>query len=453
MKTEKILCFSVLASMCAHAATIDDVIVRQQWPWSSEIKIEYVISGVVDPVNLTIEAFDGNAPLNIPVEAVKGDIYGISANGIGTITIYPEKAFAGRTSISEFNVRLTPIVASSNVNEVVYKIIDIEQTPMSVTDVTRADILNGKYGTYETDYSKVGPGFTTSLSDVLIWTGVTNGDLYRTSKIALRKIPAAGKSFTMGVREDQKDNVRQVSGVNVSFSHDYWIGVFEMTQYQIRKLNPSYESWETNVVYRDVRAGGKLSYTGCRGDTGWPKKTDHSDVTAASPIGVLQRQASLPNLDLPTEAQWEFAARAGTTTDLPSGKDYSIGNYAEIGRGWGINCEVAEMQPGNAGNVYPLRDSDLSYGIGKVGMYRPNAYGLYDMMGNAMEAVLDISDDSKLPSGGLDPVGAPDWVGDCWFVLKGGTYQYQFNSAGYRARQVFWQDPATTGFRLCLHEN
>lgn len=453
MKLCNILCIALITSTCAQAATIDEIIVRQQWPWSTEIKVEYIISGVSEPVNITLEAFDGDIPLAIPASAVKGDVYGISANGIGTISIDPEKAFAGRVAIPDFNVRLTPVAAPANIGEVIYKIIDIESTPMPVTDVTRADILNGKYGTYETDYSKIGPGFTTSLSDVLIWTGVTNGDLYRTSKIVLRKIPAAGKSFTMGVRASQKDNTWQVSDVSVSFSHDYWMGVFEMTQYQIRKLNPSYVSWETNTVYCDVRAGGQLCYSNIRGETNWPKKTDHSDVTASSPIGVLQMQTGLSKLDLPTEAMWEFAARAGTTTDLPSGKDYSLDNYAEIGRGWQINCILASTQPGNEGNDYPLRDSDLNYGLGKVGMYRPNAYGLYDTIGNAMEAVLDIFDPNNPPAGGLDPVGAPDWVGDCWFVQKGGSYQHQFNSLGYRARQVFWQTPAPSGFRLCLHEN
>ena len=101
MKTSKILCCTLLASTCSTAATIDDVIVRQQWPWSSEIKVEYIISGVTDPVNLTVEAFDGNVPLNLPDSAVTGDIYGISASGLGTITIDPEEAFPDRTSISE----------------------------------------------------------------------------------------------------------------------------------------------------------------------------------------------------------------------------------------------------------------------------------------------------------------------------------------------------------------
>ena len=280
MKSCHVFCLAVVASTCARSATIDEIIVRQQWPWSTEIKVEYVISGVSEPVNIDVEAFDEDVQLSIPASAVKGDVYGVSADGIGTISIDPEKAFAGRVVIPNFNVRLTPVAAPSNINEVIYKIIDVESSPMPVTDVTRADILNGKYGTYETDYSKMGPGFATSLSDVLIWTGVTNGDLYRTSKIALRKIPAAGKSFTMGVRASQKDNASQVADVSVSFSHDYWMGVFEMTQYQIRKLNPSYESWETNAVYRDVRAAGQLCYSNIRGETNWPRKTDHSDVTA-----------------------------------------------------------------------------------------------------------------------------------------------------------------------------
>ena len=110
--------------------------------------------------------------------------------------------------------------------------------------------------------------------------------------------------------------------------------------------------------------------------------------------------------DLPTEAQWEYACRAGTTTALNSGKNLTAEgkcpNMAEVGR--------YDGKQGDGRGGYSQHT--------KVGCYLPNAWGLYDMHGNVSEWCLDWLGDYPTEAV-ADPAGA-DW-GD-YRVRRGGSW-------------------------------
>ena len=105
---------------------------------------------------------------------------------------------------------------------------------------------------------------------------------------------------------------------------------------------------------------------------------DPGDYDLAVGVVVHFRPEAGNIFDLPTEAQWEYACRAGTTTDLNTGKDLtndnSCPNMDEAGR-----------------YAYDWTDEKGGYRTNhtRVGSYVPNSWGLYDCHGNVAEWCLD----------------------------------------------------------------
>ena len=154
----------------------------------------------------------------------------------------------------------------------------------------------------------------------------------------------------------------------------------------------------SNTVCYATRPVEKVSYNQIRGaDLGrwWPQMNAVDEVSF---MGKLRAKTGRL-FDLPTEAQWEYACRAGTTTDLNTGKNLAAsngvdGNMAEVGRYY--------YNSGRYNDSYSY-DSTDELGT-KVGSYVPNAWGLYDMHGNVNEFCLDWYLAEEL-IGTTDPVG------------------------------------------------
>ncbi|MBQ9739836.1 MAG: hypothetical protein IJV91_02745, partial [Kiritimatiellae bacterium] len=220
----------IVSAMPSFAApTVGRFLVRQQWPWHDKVEIEYTLSGVEGPTDVTCEVYDGETKLDIPESAFSGVRFGIAKNGLYRMTFDPSYAFLGRETPRTPVFRLTAETQTpeSRSQEVLYKIFDLPAR--SVTDVTREALLKGEWGSVETSFAAIGPDYKTSLKDVLIWTGVTNDVAYKTTKIVLRKIPAgAFKGYAPGAAIPEADNM--------TWTFDYWIGVFEVTQAQREAL-------------------------------------------------------------------------------------------------------------------------------------------------------------------------------------------------------------------------
>ena len=409
------------------AAVIDQVLVRQQWPWSTDVKIEYRISGLDGsaPVDIVVTAYNGNVPLDSSklAESLSGDVYGISENGVGTILLDPIRAFGtDKTALADFNVELTVTASAENVGEVLYKVVDLGTG--AVEDICRRDFLNGTCGAYETDFARIGSGFSTTLGDVLVWTAVTNRTDFVTEKMLFRKIPAKGVVWQMGETESTSGADSSPAPFWATLDADYYLSVFPVTQAQFAKFRDGYcgeyfTEAEDHLLYpvADMYLG---------------------DVLRSQPASFLSWMKATCGLDinLPTEAQWEFACRGGTyAKTLYSGSTFGASAIRALA--WCSDNSDGSMQ--------------------RVGRKPANAYGLYEMLGNVAEYCLDRGFTYPTGTSREDPVVNPGNAADSGnFVVRGGAYNDSrlCMRAAYRefrgGTDVWARSRRPFGFRVCF---
>ena len=121
-------------------------------------------------------------------------------------------------------------------------------------------------------------------------------------------------------------------------------------------------------------------------DPGFEQGDDHPVVCvswedAQAYVAWLNRQAPGAGYRLPSEAEWEYAARAGSTTAFPWGDDANAGCVHMNG----VDRTVLQSYP----DWNAIACSDGALHSAAVGSYRPNAFGLHDMIGNVSEWVED----------------------------------------------------------------
>lgn len=197
----------------------------------------------------------------------------------------------------------------------------------------------------------------------------------------------------------------------VTISRDFWICKFEVTQGEFQSLlgrNPSKFTGDPRLPVEKVTFADASEYC--------TALTRREGAAGHLPAGLVYR--------LPTEGEWEYACRAGSSNLFFFGDDAKVANdYA-----WTSENSDAMTHP--------------------VGLKKPNAWGLYDMHGNVWEWCLDWFE--PYPAKPLiDPTGA---ASSKYKVFKGGGWNQEIQFA--RSANRFMMGPSTgihfVGFRVVL---
>lgn len=371
---------AALTAVAAGLPTATVVSVNQ----AADRTIEVVYTTGEEPAIITWEVLTNGIPLAAQaLWTATGDVNALVTNGTHTIRWRPDEVTDDRTakfSVDLSSVRLTAWPTNNPPDYVVVE--------LSVTKGSRVS--------YYPSVENL-PG------------GLLTNPVYRESAIVLRRIHADGVPWVMGTID--------ASPHTVTLDHDYYLGVFELTQSQHQLILSGIST--PSIYYGiggSIRPTERLTYNQLRGTTGTyntAPETDTPDPTAGSVLGVLRKLTGLA-FEMPTEAEWEFAARAGQTPFAPTTFE---GRYCANG-GMPSGTTTGSIYGQNGiPNVGPTNASAI------VGSYAPNAWGLYDMAGNVEEWCRDWWKEDITADGGVCVENKQTTTGnyDCYRVARGGS--------------------------------
>lgn len=230
-------------------------------------------------------------------------------------------------------------------------------------------------------------------------------------------IPAG--EFNMG-GDDGYVNEKPVHPVKIT--KGYWMGRFEVTQAQwelIMNSQPSYFAGEKRPVEQ-------VSWHDCQ-----------------KFIELLNGMVDGGGFRLPTEAEWEYACRAGTTNHFSFGVQddelYRFGNYCDVSNTDNLPWWDQNRNDGNDGSAV-------------VGSFKPNPWGLFDMHGNVWEWCQDWFGESYYTESMLENPKGP--ATGLMRALRGGSWYYKADlcRSSVRSSCIPVMRSCNIGFRVvCVH--
>jgi formylglycine-generating enzyme required for sulfatase activity len=263
------------------------------------------------------------------------------------------------------------------------------------------------------------PGFTQSAADFKAYPQTVPG-----SGIEFTMVPIQGGTFTMGSPGNEKNRKPDEGPQRTITISPYWMSSFEVSRDAFDVFFKDESISQNSGIDAITRPSPQyIDFSLGMGKEGGYPVNSLSQYAALMYCRWLYEKTGL-FYRLPTEAEWEYACRAGSSSAYFFGKDEKLlGQYA-----W---------YSANSTNKFQ-----------KSGLKKPNAWGLYDMLGNVSEWTLDhyyentlekLSDNAKDPITAISAARYPK-------VLKGGGFNdnaSQLRSAGRIKSDPTWnrRDP------------
>lgn len=385
---KKIFAFALTAAalVCtAEAYTVEVVSANARSPWNSVLDVDFTIDGAAAgdlfKVEVSAKYAEGQKKL-VARTYVSEPVCGRGANRVSW------NVGADYPGLKATDLQVAVTASPVNADSLdVYMVIDLSSGPESKR--------------YPVSYTFAAPTLVSTNDFAACMT-----DPNRTTKLWLKRV----KENTFPFRGTTSAN--GVGWFNAKLS-PYYIGVLEVTQKQWALVMDAWPSKWANEAYRNARPVEMVNYEDVIGHNKWP---DNREVAANSFVGRMRARTGLSTFNLPTEAQWESACRAGVKGSA----------YASLTTG---------RYETNQGNISDL-NGDPNNGTAIAGSYKPNAWGFYDCFGNVMEMCLDAYADEEglkaLYAGQdpvVDPIGPSVHSTDRYHATRGGS----FNNSSARA--------------------
>lgn len=410
--------------LVGRCVTVDVTKVQQRYPWNGLVDIDY-----------TITRDQGESELDPAKHSVEITVVNCAATPAVTNVAHVFRQWT--LPVSDGAHRVTWDANAEGVN---FKSQDVKVFAEIVHYAEKYMVID------------VSGGSSTNVYPVTYYNGVPDGgfntDEYKTDKIALRLIPPG--SFVMGSPTTEPGRTaaaaREVQHP-VAITRPFYIGVFQVTQQQYMHVTGSNPAKSKDDLRRPVE---QVKYNDIRG-TAEPSN-DHkydwpwtNEVSATSFMGRLRAKCKEQNasgewvpvsglFDLPTEAQWEYACRAGKATPFNNGEPCATESDLAT------QLKLLGCYKGNSGSETAV-----------VGTYDPNGWGLYDMHGNVWEWCLDWyqEDVQNIENPTVDPVG-PGTSAGSFRVRRGGGWSSDARvcRSAYRDGSAPTTAGNSNGFRL-----
>jgi len=369
----------VMAAIAAFAATVASAAsitvdrVAQRWPWNNKVDIYYTVHGGQNVEGSTFARIEFTANIGGSEKTIDGNAIGASASDGEHVATWTAPAGL-RASDCTMTARLIASDAPSGDD---YMIVNLSSGAVTYEGLLASqDDSNDRYNTAEYKTGKM------VLRKVPRWAD-------RAALPNAASLPAAG--YPTGDNTNYPDTNSETNWVT---KRAYYIGIFPVTQNQYQNITGSNPSW-----YKAEEEGNLAAHRPVEGDISWyllrRPTDDSSDFASTSKIpsvssntGTFFQRLNYKTglyFDLPTAIMNEIALRAGTITVFPYGND----NYWDY-----VVCSKNDV----------TRKGPMA-----VGSKKPNDWGLYDMVGNVMQMLLD---DNSLPNraNASDPF-VPAWGG------------------------------------------